>query len=144
MSILKELEKELTNARFGKEAFKLAVLKTFKATVENKAIEERAELSEDAVMILLKREVKMAKESLEWAEKSANEEFITEGKERVEILEKFLPEMASEQDIEQVIAGLELKDATGRNRGIIMKALKEEFGTNIDNALASKIITRMF
>ena len=144
MSILKELEKELTNARFGKEAFKLAVLKTFKATVENKAIEERAELSEDAVMILLKREVKMAKESLEWAEKSANEEFITEGKERVEILEKFLPEMASEQDIEQVIAGLELKDATGLNRGIIMKALKEEFGTNIDNALASKIITRMF
>lgn len=88
------------------------------------------EVSEEETIVYLKKATQKLREN----------EF--SNPEELKILESLLPEMCSEEDIESYLV---YKFPNGaENKGIIMKALKEKFGVQIDMKIASGVVKKLY
>lgn len=103
---------------------------------------ETDNLSEDQVTAVLKTELKKRKESLEYAEKDNRAEMIAEIKAEIALIESFLPQQLSDQDLEKIIVDLKNENPAA-NMGAIMKSLKEKFSGQYDGKMASDIAKRV-
>ena len=121
-NVKEKIQNDFKNALLKKKEKELLVLRMIISSLRNKEISIRkngkAELSEDAVLDVLKSEVKKRKDSIV-AFKDGNREDLVEKEElELKILEKYLPEEISQEEIEKVV-----KEIVGEK-----EVLKEDFG----------------
>jgi len=103
MSIKEKIEKDFLEAARAKDKVRLATLRLLKSSLENKRIEKMKDLSDDDQMAVLKTEAKKRKEAIESFQAGGREEMAQAEKAELEIIEGYLPEQMSEEDIEKKI-----------------------------------------
>ena len=79
------------------------VLRFMLSVIKQKTIDERKELTNDEIMALIKSEVKKRKDALSDFEKGGREDLIEQTNYEIEILEKYLPEQLSDDDLKKVV-----------------------------------------
>ena len=130
MQAMKEHDKE------RKEALSLLL-----SALKNKAIDKRADLTEDAVVL---REIKQCQESIEQA--NGREDIIAENTLRMKVYQEFAPKMMSEDEVEAevtaVLAELGLDAPTAKQKGLIMKTLMPRVKGKADGALVQNVLAR--
>ena len=103
MSIKKSILDELKSAMKQKEADKLRVLRSLKAKILEKEISERkggeSELTDEQIVEVLMKAAKQRKESIEQFEAGDRQDLADKEKEELELIERFLPEMMSEDEV---------------------------------------------
>ena len=134
MSIKKSILDELKSAMKQKEADKLRVLRSLKAKILEKEISERkggeSELTEEQIVDVLMKAAKQRKESIEQFEAGDRQDLADKEKEELELIERFLPEMMSEDEVRaEVKDQIEQMGATsmadmGKVMGVMMGRLK--------------------
>lgn len=136
------LKKDLIQAMKEKDALKKGVLQLLIAGIKNEEIKVQHELNTEEQVVIVKRELKQTKDSLESAIKASREDLIKENKEKVELLEKYLPKMLSEQEILEILKskGAEKGMKMGQLMGMIMKEHKSE----VDGSVVNKVIKDNF
>lgn len=134
----KDLRDALTVAMKAKDAARLRALRAVLALVKNRMIETRTEPSEGDIAILIQREVKQCKETLDFARQAAREEQVAEHEELLAILEGLLPAALSEEDLANAIRGI-ISETGADSLGPIMKTLGERFAGRYDGKLASAL-----
>lgn len=140
MNVQEKINNDLKEAMKSGDKFKLSVLRMLKSALQLEAIKEKKELSDEEVMGVIKRNVKQRKDSIAEFEKYNKQEEIVNLEKEIEILKAYLPEELSEEQIDEEISKVfeEVKPASMKDMGKMMKMLTEKIGTVADMSLVSK------
>ena len=137
--MLKEtLKAEFKSAMKNKEVLKKGILTMIISNISTAEKEKGAELTEIEVLAIVQRELKQTKQALAEAEKAERQEHIDYGKEKIAIIESYLPQMMTANEIRALL--VENGIGSGTNMGEAMKVIKPLVAGKADNALVSKTV----
>src|ERR687884_2309889 len=124
MSLKERIVKDMTAAMKAKEAARVSTLRMVKAAVQNREIEKGGELTEDEMTKALQSLVKQRRDSVEQYEKAGREELAAKERAEIEVIESYLPQAASREEIERAVAEAihETNASSMRYMGVVMKA----------------------
>ena len=100
MSLRELLQTDMKTAMKERESGKerLSVLRMVWAAVRNKEIDEKTELTDDAVMAVLMKEVKQREDTIKEIKDANRPDLVAKNEEEIEILKKYLPEPLSDEE----------------------------------------------
>lgn len=146
MSLKDDIMSDLTRAMKKKDADTLRVLRSLKSKLLEREISERkggeAELSDEQVVEVLMKAAKQRRESIEQFESGGREDLAGREREELEVIESYLPEMLSEEEIRQIAReqieelGAENMSDMGQVMGVMMDKLKGQ----AEGSLVSKVV----
>ena len=143
MSLTKQIVADLTTAMKAQDANRTSTLRMVKAAMMNRQIEKGSELDDDDMQKLLRSLVKQRRDSIEQYEKAGRQELVDKEKAEIEVIETYLPQAASQEEIEQaVVAAIAETGASSmRDMGKVMKAVQAALaGKNADGKLVSEVV----
>jgi uncharacterized protein YqeY len=143
MSLKERIVSDMTASMKAKDAARTSTLRMVKAFVMNREIEKGGELSEEEMTKTLQSLVKQRRDSIEQYEKAGRQELADKERAEIEVIEQYLPQAASREEIEQsVAAAIEETNATSmREMGQVMKAVQARLaGRNADNRTVSELV----
>ena len=143
MSLTKQIVADLTTAMKAQDAGRTSTLRMVKAAMMNRQIEKGSELDDDEMQKLLRSLVKQRRDSIEQYEKAGRQELVDKEKAEIEVIEAYLPQAASQGEIEQAVAAAiaETGATSMRDMGKVMKAAQAALaGKNADGRVVSEIV----
>lgn len=145
MILLEQIDQDLTTAIKSKDKIKTSTLRMLKSTIHNWQIAERlqAKAPEDSqVIALIQKEIKSRREALEMYQKGGREELAQKEKGEIAVLEKYLPQQMSEEEIRTRAKELVAKTgASGpQDIGKIMGPIMANLKGRADGSLVAKIV----
>ena len=138
-----KINEDLKSAMKEKDAFKLSVLRMLKSSLQMEQIAKKHELSESEIANVIKKQVKVRKDSAEEYKKYGKDESVKALEEEIAILDAYLPEEMSESAITEIINTVfdDVKPTSMKDMGIIMKKVNELLvDKNADMSLVSKLV----
>jgi len=143
MSLKERIVSDLTAAMKAKDAPRLSALRMVKASVMNREIEKGGELSDEEMTKTLQSLVKQRRDSIEQYEKAGRQELADKESAEIEVIEAYLPQAATREEIEQAVAEAisETNASSMRDMGAVMKAAQARLsGRNADGRTVSEIV----
>ncbi len=138
-----KINEDLKNAMKEKDTFKLSVLRMLKSALQLEQIAKKHELDDNEVAAVLKKQVKVRKDSLEEYKKYDKAELVESLEKEIAILDVYLPEEMNKEDITKVVEDAinEVKPTSMKDMGLVMKKVNELLvGKNADMSLVSKLV----
>ena len=136
---------ELKAAMLAKDEAKLRGLRAIKSAILLAKTSGSAEISEADEIKMLQKLVKQRKESLEIYEKQNREDLATAEKQEIAVIEMFLPQMMSEDEvraeIKNIIASTGATSAA--DMGKVMGAATKHFAGRADNKMVSALVKEL-
>ena len=145
MTLHKQIKEGIKEAMIKKDSLRLIVLRNILSTFNNEMISKKItteELSDEDAIALVRRLVKQRKDSIDQFTKGNRMDLVKNEEAEVNILETFLPQLMSREEVEKVVkakiagAGEIDKTKLGQFMGGIMKDLKGK----ADGAMVKEII----
>ena len=135
--MFEQINNDLKDSLKSGDKFKLSVLRMMKSALQLEAINNKCELTDEVVTSVLKRQVKQRNDSIKEYESLNKMETVESLKEEITIINAYLPEEASEEEISKTIdaAFAELNPTSMKDMGRIMKYVSEK----LKNADMSKV-----
>jgi len=143
MSLSKQIVSDLTAAMKAQDASRTSTLRMVKAAMMNRQIEKGSELDDDDMQKLLRSLVKQRRDSVEQYEKAGRQELVDKEKAEIEVIETYLPQAASQAEIEQAVAAAIAETGANsiKDMGKVMKATQAALtGKNADGRLVSEVV----
>jgi len=143
MSLKDKIISDLTTAMKAKDANRLSVLRMVKANIMNRQIEKGADLTDEEITKALQSLVKQRKDSIDQYEKAGRNELAEKEQTELVVLEEYLPQAASKEEIEQAIADAisETGASSIKEMGAVMKAAQAKLaGKAADGKLVSETV----
>jgi uncharacterized protein len=143
MTLNKQIVADLTAAMKAQDANRTSTLRMVKAAMMNRQIEKGSELDDDDMQKLLRSLVKQRRDSIEQYEKAGRQELVDKEQAEIDVIEIYLPQAASQEEIEQAVAAAvaETGATSMRDMGKVMKAAQAALaGKNADGKLVSEIV----
>ena len=116
------------------------------SALKNKAIDNRADLTEAEENEVVLKEIKQTKETLEMTPADRTD-IMEECKNRIAVYEEFAPKMLSVEEIREVIQGvldeLSIPAPTTKDKGKIMKVLMPKVKGIADGKLVNEVLGSM-
>lgn len=117
------------------------------AALKNKAIDKRADLTEDEENAVIFREIKQAQETIDTTP-ADRVQTIEEAKLRMSVYSEFVPKLMGEDEIREVVmavlAELGLEKPTAKDKGKIMKTLMPRVKGKADGGLVNQVLSTFF
>lgn len=138
-----KINEDLKNAMKEKDTFKLSVLRMLKSALQLEQIAKKHELDDNEVAAVLKKQVKVRKDSLEEYKKYDKAELVESLEKEIAILDVYLPEEMNKEDITKVVEAAinEVKPTSMKDMGLVMKKVNELLvGKNADMSLVRKLV----
>ena len=138
-----KINEDLKNAMKSKDTFKLSVLRMLKSALQLEQISKKHELDDNEIASVLKKQVKVRKDSLEEYKKYNKEDEVEKLEKEISVLSVYLPEELSEEQIEKIVLSAidEIKPTSMKDMGLVMKKVGELLvGKNADMSLVSKLV----
>jgi len=143
MSLKEQIISDLTAAMKAKDAARLSALRMVKANVMNREIEKGGALSDEEMQKALQSLVKQRRDSIEQYEKAGREELAAKERAEIEVIEAYLPQATSREEIEAAVseAITETGASSMREMGAVMKATQARLaGRSADGRTVSEIV----
>lgn len=143
MSLKERIISDMTVAMKAKDAARLSVLRMVKANVMNREIEKGSALSDEELTKAFQSLVKQRRDSIEQYEKAGRTELADKERAEIEVIEAYLPQAATREEIEQAVAAAvtETGATSMRDMGAVMKAAQASLaGRSADGRIISEIV----
>jgi len=136
------IDSDLKAAMREKNATKLGVLRMLKAGLTNAAIEKsgaQGQLSDTDSIQVIRKQVKQRQDSIESFEKGGRPELVAKEKEELSILQVYLPQAMSANEISKVVRETiaEVGATSKGQMGAVMKALQTKVAGRADGKTLS-------
>jgi uncharacterized protein YqeY len=142
-SALKQrLTEDMKNAMRAKAKERLGVIRLIIADIKRKEIDERIELDDAAVLIILDKMVKQRRDSIQQFEAAGRDELAAQEKFEIGIIQEYLPAQLSEAEITDLVTAAvkETGAQTMKDMGKLMVILKPQLQGRADMGVVSKQI----
>ncbi|WP_413308680.1 GatB/YqeY domain-containing protein [Bacillus sp. 1P10SD] len=142
MSLLERLNNDMKQAMKNKEKDKLSVIRMVKASLQNEAIKLGTELTEDAELTVLSREVKQRKDSLHEFDKAGREDLVEKLRTELAVVELYLPKQLSEEELSEIVTETisEVGAKSKAEMGKVMAAIMPKVKGKADGSLVNKLV----
>lgn len=133
---------DLKNAMKNQNKELLSVIRMVKGAIQMEEIKVKHELSDDEVIGIIAREIKTRKESIKEFEKGNRTDLIEQTKKEIDILNRYMPEQMSEEEINATIDSVFVKvnPTKPSDMGAIMKEITPLVKGKADMSLVSSKI----
>ncbi|VUD40389.1 hypothetical protein TDB9533_00175 [Thalassocella blandensis] len=137
-----QISAAVKDAMRAKEKERLAVLRTMMAEFKRIEVDERIELDDARVLIVLDKQVKQRKDSLTQYEEAGRQDLADQEKFEIDIIQTFLPEALSSEEITEILkaAIAETGADNMRDMGKVMAIAKPQVQGRADMGEVSKIV----
>lgn len=146
MTLLSTLNDDMKTAMKAKDKESLSVIRMLKASLQNEQIKVGHELNDEEELTILSREMKQRRDSLTEFEKAGREDLVEKVKSEIIIVEKYLPQQLSEEEIRQIVSqAIANTNATsasefGKVMGVVMPQVKGKADGNQVNAIVKELL----
>ncbi|MGQ8364911.1 GatB/YqeY domain-containing protein [Glaciecola sp. 1036] len=103
MSLLLQLKDAQKDAMRAKDKLTLGTLRMALAAVKQKEVDERVEVTDEDVLQILTKLIKQRQEAATQFEKGNRQDLADQEKAEIEVLQKFLPEQLSDDEIKAIV-----------------------------------------
>jgi uncharacterized protein YqeY len=146
-SILDRVKDDLTQAMKAQDDVRRRTLRSLRAALANKEIEQREEgtettLSPEDELAVVRKQVNQRKDSIEQYEEAGRDDLVQREREEVEVLEEYLPERLSDEALaERLDAIIEEVGATSMaDIGPVMGRAMDELRGRVDGDRVRKMV----
>lgn len=143
MSLKQQIISDMTAAMKAQDAARTSTLRMLKAAITNREKEGSGELTDEDVQKLLRSQVKQRRDSVEQFEKAGRQELADKEKAEIGIIEAYLPQAASQEEIDQAVTAAisETGPSSIKDMGAVMKATMAKLaGKNADGKAVSETV----
>lgn len=137
-----QILEDLKTAMKNQDKETLAVIRMVKGAIQMEELNTKRELTDDEVIGIISKQIKTRKESIAEFEKGDRQDLITKTESEIEILQKYLPEQLSEEEVNKVIEDSfnEIKPESIKDMGKLMGYLNPKLKGRCDMGSVSKKI----
>src|SRR5579862_6773310 len=147
MSLIEQIQKDITAAMKAREEQRLSTLRMVKTALKNREIDKMAALDDKEAQQVLSTLIKQRKESVEQFTKGGRQEMADKEAAEITLIEAYMPKAAGE---DQIIAGVkavisEMGSPTMKDMGTVMKNVMARFsgaGIRADGKVVSDTVKR--
>ena len=147
MSKIDTVRGAMMQAMKDKDKARKDALSLLLAALKNKAIDKRADLTEEEENAVIFREIKQAQETVDTTP-TDRLQIIEEAKLRISVYSEFAPKLMSEGEIREVVAAvlaeLQIEAPTAKDKGRIMKTLMPRVKGKADGGLVNQVLGTFF
>jgi len=143
MTLREQIISDMTASMKAQDAPRTSTLRMVKAAMQNRQIEKGGELDDEEMGKLLRSLVKQRRDSVEQYEKGGRQDLAEKEKAEIEVIEAYLPQAASRDEIEAAVAAAIAETGAGsmKDMGKVMKSVQAALaGKNADGRTVSEIV----
>ena len=133
-----KLQADLKNAMKSGDKLRVMTIRGILAEITRIEKDVCREANEAEIVQVIKRERARRDEALEFARKGKRDDLIAQNEGEAKILDEYMPKAVGENEVKAVIAAQVSAGVT--QIGLIMKALKDQFGARLDGKTASDLV----
>jgi uncharacterized protein YqeY len=146
MSLQERVSQEIKAAMLAKDADRLSTLRMLKSALGYAQIERKTDSLPDAdVVVIVQKEVKKRRDSVEQFEKGGRAELAVKEKQEITVLEAFLPQPLSAEDLEKLVRDTiqELGATSKKDMGPVIKAVQAKAAGRADGKTVSGLVGKL-
>ena len=136
------IQDDMKSAMKGGDKRRLGAVRLVLASIKQREVDERIELNDEQVLAVLDKMVKQRRDSLDQYQQAGREDLAEQEQFEIEVLQGYLPEALSAEEIDTLIA--EAIAATGaesmRDMGKVMGQLKPQLQGRADIGAVSALV----
>ena len=142
MSLKTRILEDVKTAMRAQQREQLAALRLITASIKQKEVDERIELSDEQVLAILDKMTKQRRDSLEQYEKAGREDLAAQERLELDIIRTYLPEPLGEEELSSLIRFTidELGASSIRDMGPVMNALRSKVQGRADMKAVSQAV----
>jgi hypothetical protein len=150
MSLQKDIHSKIKEAMIAHDTVRLTVLRGMTSAFVNELVAKGKkptdELADDEALAVIKRAVKQRKDSIDQFTKGNRMDLVKNEEAELKILEVFLPQMMSKEDIKKIATAkkAEMNVADKAGMGKFMGMLMKEFKGKADGTDVKEVVESLF
>jgi uncharacterized protein YqeY len=146
MSRIDTVRAEMMAALKNKEKERKDALSLLLSALKNKAIDKRADLTQEEEDAIVLKEIRQCQETIDTAPKDRTE-IIAEAKARMAVYHEFAPKLMDEAEIttavQDTLAELNITSPTAKDKSLLMRSLMPKLKGKADSGLVNAVITKL-
>jgi len=142
MTLLEKLNSDMINYMKSKDSFSLGVIRMVKGAIQLEKINKKRDLTDDEVIAVITKQIKMRNDSIEEFSKAERFDLVEQNKKEIAILNEYMPEQLSEEEVNQIIdeAFAKINPTSNKEMGLIMKEISPKLKGKADMGKVNAII----
>ena len=143
MTLKEQLMADFKEAMKAKDDVRKNTISFARAAVKQYEVDNREELDDEGIIKILAKQVKMRKDALADFEKAGRTDLADGYKAEIEILEKYLPEQMSKEEILKIVQATKEElglEGTKKEMGKFMGAVMKKVGGQADGNAVREVI----
>lgn len=142
MVLKKQILQDMKKAMKAKDKQILSTIRFLRSEIRNREIEKKEELDDNGVIEVISSLIKKHRDALKQARDANRQELVEENQARLKILEKYMPEQLSENEIEEVVDEVieETQASSMRDMGKVMGTIMPEVKGKADGKIINKMV----
>jgi hypothetical protein len=146
VNLLERLQQELKAAMLSKDADRVSALRMLKSALGYLQIERKTDTLSDAeVVAVVQKEIKKRRDAHEQYQTGGRPELAAKEKQEIRVLEIFLPQAASAEELEQAARAIiqETGATSKKDMGPVIKAVQAKMAGRADGKTISTLVGRL-
>ncbi len=142
MTLSEKINSDMVSCMKNKDSFSLGVIRMVKGAIQLEKINLKRELNDDEVVAVIAKQIKMRNDSIAEFTKANREDLVDQYKKEIEILNKYMPEQLSLDEVNEIIdeAFAKINPTGGKDMGLIMKEVSPKLKGRADMGKVNAII----
>ena len=142
MPLKDRITQDMKDAMRAKDKPRLATIRLILAAIKQREVDERIELDDTQVLVVLDKMTKQRRESIAQFEKAGRDDLIAQETSELELIQTYLPEQLSENELQTLIEAAlqETGAASIKDMGKVMGQLKPKLQGRADMGAVSAMI----
>jgi uncharacterized protein YqeY len=145
MSLVQKIRTDLEQALRKNDKLRCSVLRMVLSSIRNAEIAQQKTLDDDGILIVVDKEAKMRRESIEAFEKGNRPDLVAKETAELAILLEYLPEQLTRQEIVEAARKVisELGAASPKDKGKVMSQLMPQLRGKAQGQEVSEVVTEL-
>jgi uncharacterized protein len=142
MSIKQTISDDMKTFMRAKDTARLGAVRLLQASIKQKEIDDRVELTDDQVLSVIQKMLKQRKDSIEAYQKADRQDLIDQEQLEIDVLSKYMPEPLTDDEVSKIIDEVisEVNATDMKDMGKVVGVLKSKISGRADMGQVSKIV----
>jgi len=142
MSLLDQLTTDMKQAMKQKDKERLSTIRMMKSSLQNEAIHLGKDLSDEEILVVLSRELKQRKDSLQEFEQAGREDLVGNVMNEIKVVEGYMPRQLSDDELSQMVdqAIQEVGASSKADMGKVMEVIMPKVRGRANGGKVNKLV----
>lgn len=142
MTLFEKINNDMISYMKSKDSFSLGVIRMVKGAIQLEKINKKRDLTDDEVVAVISKQIKMRNDSIEEFTKANRQDLIDQYQKEIDLLKTYMPEQLSDEEISKIIEeSFNIVNPTSsKDMGLIMREVSPKLKGRADMGKVNAII----